>query len=123
MLSSGNVYEPRSNGCYSVDHTSLVAKSVKDKAPSFSSSIVDTRNTLDQVVGDYVTGFYAHGASSVYATKASGFKIYIVANKYSLSNFLLNFILYRAGRWKSEWTLSADCKKLTGTISAKVISG
>ena len=113
------MYEPRRNTCFSIDHTTLVAKPVKDKAPSFGQAIVDTRNVLDQQIADYVQGFFPLGASSVFATKASGFKIYIVANKYSLSNFLY-FILIRAGRWKSEWTLSADAKKLTGTISVKV---
>ena len=88
VLPSGNVYEPRSKTCFKVDHTTLTAVPVKDKVPSLSQQIVDNRNALDQAVTEYVVGFYPEGSSAVYAAKPSGFKIYIVRNKYSLSNFL-----------------------------------
>jgi capping protein alpha len=70
---------------------------------------------LENAAQVYLSGHYHSGVAAVLSPSSSQnqYTIQLVANKYNPSNFW-------SGRWRSEYTVDADQKKLTGRVLVNV---
>ncbi|KAI0081601.1 F-actin capping protein, alpha subunit [Panus rudis PR-1116 ss-1] len=106
-------WDPRSRTSFRFDHISLEASDPVPVEPD--SEAEPFRNALEQSSLQYLNAHYHSGVTSVFSKPgtASEYIIQIVANKYNPSNFW-------SGRWRSEYTINLDTRKLEGKILVNV---
>ncbi|KAI0301149.1 F-actin capping protein alpha subunit [Multifurca ochricompacta] len=105
--------DPRSKTSFLFDHLSLEASDPQIYEPDQASE--PFRSALEASALKYLDSHFNDGTTSVFATPNSTghFVIQIVANKYNPVNFW-------SGRWRSEYIVDLDARKITGQVLVNV---
>jgi len=105
--------DPRSKQTFVFDHLTLEASDPQPFEPDAASE--PFRAALEASALTYMTAHYHDGVVSVFSVpdSATKFTIQVVANKYNPSNFW-------SGRWRSEYRLDLDERRLEGRILVNV---
>ncbi|PAV17001.1 F-actin capping alpha subunit [Pyrrhoderma noxium] len=105
--------DPRSKTTFIFDHLRLEAS---DPQPYDANEKSETlRKELDASTINYLSNHFLDGVTSVFssAESSSKFTIQIVANKYNPQN-------YWSGRWRSEYKIDLDSRRVDGKILVNV---
>ncbi|KZT09326.1 F-actin capping protein, alpha subunit [Laetiporus sulphureus 93-53] len=106
-------WDPRSRTSFRFDHLSLETSEPEPVEPDAESE--PFRVALEASLLTYLAAHFNDGVASVFSTPGSAtrFCIQIVANKYNPSN-------YWSGRWRSEYVVDLEERKLTGKLLVNV---
>ncbi|CAL1712517.1 unnamed protein product [Somion occarium] len=106
-------WDPRSRTSFRFDHLSLEASEPIPIDPDSDSE--PFRAALENATLSYISAHFHSGVGAVFSIpgNASQFIVQIVANKYNPSNFW-------SGRWRSEYTINLEERKLEGRIHVNV---
>ncbi|EJC97914.1 F-actin capping protein, alpha subunit [Fomitiporia mediterranea MF3/22] len=105
--------DPRSKTTFIFDHLRLEASDPQPFAADESSE--EFRSALETATTTYLANHFVDGVTTVFSTPESSgnFIIQVVANKYNPSNFW-------SGRWRSEYKIDLNSKKVEGKILVNV---
>lgn len=105
--------DPRSNTSFAFDHLGLEASEAANI--EVDSEAEPLRAALESSVLTYLSAHFHDGVASVFVVPGGlgKFTIQIVANKYNPTN-------YWSGRWRSEYQVDFDDKKITGKVLINV---
>ncbi|KAL5501674.1 CAP1 [Sanghuangporus vaninii] len=105
--------DPRSKTTFIFDHLRLEASNPQPYAADEESEAF--RSALENATTNYLANHFVEGVTSVFSNpdSSSKFIVQIVANKYNPQNFW-------SGRWRSEYRLDLESRKVEGKILVNV---
>jgi capping protein alpha len=104
--------DPRSKTSFLYNHLTMEISDPQTHEPNEASE--PFRSALETSTLQYLSSHFNDGTASVFANSdETSFIIQIVANKYNPVNFW-------SGRWRSEYTVDLDARKVTGQILVNV---